>query len=209
LTLPLGVFPDERMRTIEFIAKESTGFVPYPPYSYEARSPESEESIELGSLLTVHVPPMQKHDTIFFELAARCSYTWSGYELRKTKVGVNLQLINPDIIPEDMEIQHGLGIPWDTVENNTMNKGTEHFWRSFKFAMKRNCDCGWKSDYLAVYYKTGDLVPEEVAIPIINALTDNGYDIEITISGTIQGVNKMSLGGANLEITRLSKNYHN
>jgi len=198
--LPLGMLAVEKARTIEFVANERTKT--RPSFSYEANNPATSENFSSSPLLTLHMPPMPGYDTIFFELSARATYQWSGFQLRKSLAGVYFQLINPNIIPEGMEVTSfgGLGIPWDTIENNALNKGTQNYDRIYKSIMNFS-----SSRSIYVEYKTGGVVPDELAIPIIKALIDNGYDVEIKVYGTIQGAEVFALAWACLEITRLSK----
>ena len=197
--LPLGMLAVEKARTIEFVAHERTETS--PSFSYKAINPATSENFSSGPLLTLHVPPMPGYDTIFFELSARATYQWSGFQQRKSEADVYIQLINPNIIPEGMEVTSaGLGIPWDTIENNAYNKGTQHYDRIYKSVMNFS-----SSRSIYVEYKTGGVVPDELAIPIIKALIDNGYDVEIKVRGTIQGAEVFDLAWACLEITRLSK----
>jgi hypothetical protein len=91
--LPLGMLAVEKARTIEFVAHERTETS--PSFSYKAINPATSENFSSGPLLTLHVPPMPGYDTIFFELSARATYQWSGFQQRKSLAGVYIQLLTP------------------------------------------------------------------------------------------------------------------
>ncbi len=52
----------------------------------------------------------------------------------------------------------------------------------------------------------GDSLPEDEAISIIDSLIGNGFDIQFSYYGWIQGVEKIKLGPFDFEATRIIKN---
>ena len=58
---------------------------------------------------------------------------------------------------------------------------------------------------LVRYYSDHADVPDDIALPLLGKLMDEGFQLEITAAGTTQWAHRVSLDHFTIGITRLSK----
>jgi len=160
-----------------------------------------EISITTEPFMMISVPPSPKSDALFFRPQLKGSFKKAFSEYRKASCYLNMIFIS-DLIPSNIEVfmwidlykldEHNLGGSYD------LSRISVH--REPKVMLKRN-KVGWWN----VVYKTGGRVPEQEAIPIINNLIENGFEVEINYDGFIQGIEQVLLGPFWIEVTRVSK----
>ena len=200
------VAKEEKINIIEFIGRnELVGpGVPGWPALWKldpVSNPASITEFVSDPIFLLHVPPSPKSDAIFLEWGAQYWFAWSNYEYWNAWAGIILN-ITSDVIPDDYEVKAPRSVLQFSQTNNYSNETLWKFQRnakSFKDMMKRNSVGQWR-----VFYK-GTWVPDDVAVPIINSLLDNGFDVEVCASGGIQGVKWIRLVHISLEATRLVK----
>lgn len=194
---------EEKIKTIEFLVRDTV----FPHvFEYIPNDVTAIESFNSGTLLELQVPPSPKSDAIFFYFNAQYYYEKSSHLNRMASSIIWYNIIS-DIIPDEYEVKQGMSLLSFSETNNSGDVSSGRSWRNHRYALKRNSACAQYCGELMVVYKgTMELIPEDIAIPIINALIDNGFSVEIFIEGKIQGLEYLNLLEAHMEISRLSKN---
>lgn len=199
------VYAKEKASVIEFLVREG-GFDPNL-FEYIPDDFTQHEGFNSGILLTLHVPPSLDSERIFFFLDAQFWYKWTSFHQRRANAIVYF-VLKSDIIPEDINVWNGMTLI-DISETNNAGEysfGRERSWRNTRSTMTRNSTEVNRLGEMRVTYKGGGgNVPDEIAIPLLNSLIDNGFDVEIDISGGIKGVKWIRCVGILMEVTRLSK----
>ncbi|MFX0203158.1 MAG: hypothetical protein ACFFCW_44200, partial [Candidatus Hodarchaeota archaeon] len=152
--------------------------------------------------MVISVPPSPKGDALFFRPQLVGYFKKAISEYRQASCHLDMNIVS-DLIPSNIEVliliglyqlnEHNLGGSYD------LSRIPVH--REPKVMLKRN-KVGWWN----VVYKTGGRVPEQEAIPIINDLIENGFEVEIYYDGYIQGIEQVVLGPFWIEVTRVSEN---
>ncbi len=207
--LSLGMVAKEKKGkapTIEFLDRIAT-FSPSPALWELTPEPTILTEFQSDTIFSLHVPPSPKSNALFLDLSAQYFYAWSGYQYRRANGAILLE-IKSDVIPEDIEVFTALTIISTSDTNNALNESTtlERSWRNFRYMIKRDSNGDWFAGQFRVLYTSGQKVEDEIAIPIINSLIDNGFDVEIHADGYVRGIKWIELVLLSIEVTRLSKN---
>lgn len=202
--LSLGVFATaEKPSVIEFLVREH--MVDLNLFEFIPLDSTQHESFVSGALLTLHVPPSPKSEGIFFFLGSQLWYKRTSYNIRRADAIVWFEL-KSDIIPENIEIYSGQTL-LDIYETNNAGDyslNQERSWRNTRSMMKRNyTEVNLLGEMFVRYRGGGGPVPNEIAIPLLNSLIDNGFDVEISTSGAITGVEWIKCVQITMEVTRL------
>ncbi len=160
------------------------------------------------TVISLHVPASPGSDALFFELSAQFWYGWDTHLWRQA-YGSIYQEIKSNIIPPGIDVYAATNVidigETNYAENET--KVRERGRQSSKYMMKRDSNGDWFAGQFRVFdTESEEIVDDEIAIPIINSLIDNGFDIEIYTKGYVWGIDWIKLVFISIEVTRLSKN---
>lgn len=187
----LGVLAEDHpkkgnpIRFVSYVYQNSR-FAQYEP----AIPNEYEYNINFLSLFSFDVFGSKDREALFFELRSPISIRWSDYQYRDVNTIAFIELIS-DIIPDDIVIWTGISQSFDTT-NLEGNHGLELRPVYIKFLMTREDRASW-----IISYKGSGTVPDEIAIPLINDLMDNGFSCEISF------VHKRLLGAELIQYNNL------
>ena len=161
-------------------------------------------SFESGPFMTFNVPPSPKATALFFELWGQSIHYWvTGYSPQTFYALVTMKLVS-NLIPNGINVYmlHGLtgirGIYHDNFQSDR-NK------RNWKVILRRDSMLRQYTDWWDIRYDNGSRVPKEQAQVILNDLIDNGFDVEISLSGDMEGVRRFFFYSFQAEVTRLVK----
>ncbi len=191
-----------KAKTIEFLAREDLwsldGLLYFEPSNIGERQGFNKVLLEL------QVPPSPKCDALFIFLDTKYGYAWGPVQSWNALGGIRISLTSPSV-PEGILVRTWIAIVGKSETNNTYDTGNDMSPRNFRFMLKRDCisdALGW----LVYYEETGEPVPENEAIHIINDLIDNGFNAEFLGYVWVQGMEWIKLDYITVEVTRLSKN---
>lgn len=157
------------------------------------------EDFRSGPVLIYHVPASPKSEALFFDILAQTNIRWSGHWERTANVRCESRLIS-DIIPDNITVCSTPTVFWMGESNNSQSIGWNWERRTAKIRMRRNSVDWWQ-----VYDESGEEIPAEDAIPIINGLIDNGFDVEVELSGSVKGIELIFILPVWIEVNRLVK----
>jgi len=193
---------EEEAKTVQFLLrKDLVG----DPYIFELN--DSSEWCSLNSFKSDliplgHVPASPKAEAIFFELWLQYWYDFYYWCTNKrTRGGLSLEIINPDVIPAGVRVSCPTTyfILTDIFPEEKDEYGEDRMTFSDKFCLFRDDVWFW----YVTYTSTGEPVPNEEAISIINELIRTGFDIQFQVYGEIQGACNMYLHWICMEVTRI------
>ncbi len=197
----VGIFAGEKEdkgKIIEHLVWETT-----PPFEvgYDLWIDEGDDEIvtpfESDPFLTFHVPTSPKSEALFFDIETQVNFTWSGFYKRMARIRCYYRFIS-DVISNDIEVWNSPSIFWTLETNNSLEPATGRDRRVTKDRIRRNSVDHW------LVYKSGERVPDDVAIHIINSLIDSGFDVEFWVAGEVQGMRYFNIYPVIFEVTRLS-----
>lgn len=197
----LGIIATEKDKanTIELLVWEEMGrdqpwillWYPEEPYNLT--------DFDTGPFMVKHVPPSPKGEMLFFavQLIGHFSKLSAATEFRYACF--NRWYIYSDVIPSNVEVFLYVTLCYCIPENQTVVGGRQL--RYAKVSMRRNSVDWWE-----VRYKdTNEMLPKEESISILNNLIDNGFDVEFSCEGWVQGVERVRIAPFWIEITRVLK----
>jgi hypothetical protein len=162
------------------------------------------DTFNSGPFLTFNVPPSPKAEALFFEVWGQSvHYWWVGYSPQQFSGRVEIQLVSSRI-PAGITVYcyYGItGIYGITHDSQTPDRSK----RSGKFILRRDSMLREYIDWWDIYNADGSRVPRDQAQIIVNDLIDNGFDVEISVTGFAEGVKKFFFYGFCVETTRLVK----
>ena len=188
----------EEPKTVRFLFRDDV----ISPYVFTAPDDKMcEENVFPSTpIIMGNVPPSSKAEAIFFEIWFNFWYEYYYYcPENHIKGGLILELINPDVIPSELQVICG-GWYFDHRDQYGFtgpNWGWERGTISDKYGLFRDKVWFWK-----VMNKSNQQeVPEEEAIFIINKLIDKGFDIQFYFRGMLKGAPEIELCWLSLEVT--------
>ena len=204
LILVSVIVGEDKAQTIEFVLWEELDLSNWK--ILDLKIPEEklneETSTKTEPFMVITIPPSPKSDALFFKPQQKGSFKKAFSEYRKASCYLDMTIIS-DFIPPNVEFfvwiglfkldEHNLGGSYDLSKRPV--------YRELELMLKRD-KIGWWN----IVYKTGGRVPEEEAFPIIDKLIDNGFEVEISYDGYVQGIKEVLLGPFLIEVTRVSKN---
>lgn len=175
----------------------------YPAYQYSPTDPYSNEQFLSPTLLTFHVPPSPKSDTLFFELFTRGTVTYANTESRIAGLQVMIRFVS-DSIPDNFTIYSGHQVIKRygdvAVASGTMGVESGLHTRTTRLIMRNNT-----TDWWIITSDTGEDVPKEIALPLLDKLIKEGFDVEVYATGQVLGVSLIRCDLVLIDVTRLSK----
>jgi hypothetical protein len=151
-----------------------------------------------------HVIASPKSNAIFFEFWVPSMVQWTNYIKRVALAYIDFRIINPDVIPEGIEVLGVKAIVQEGESNPYGVYGTDSARSNigWKLAMLRDNRIDWS----ITNKMTKEEVTDDEAQNILNSLIDNGFDVEVYTHGKLQGVKNLYILGASIHVTRISKN---
>ena len=163
-----------------------------------------ETTYESDPFLTFTVPANPKRDILFFELWAQFAVNWSAHDRREAVGYIIFRLIS-DAIPANVDVY----MVWGVFGENTTNfagdypssspNGLKRYKNSTKICLRKNHYDWWFVE------EDGEYLEEEDAVPYLNTLIDEGFEVEVWARVDVKGVNRIFPITINVEVTRLSK----
>jgi len=141
-------------------------------------------------LLEFQVPACHKFESLFIEGQGGVTVIWSGYTERWSYNWLGMVLVS-DLIPDDIQIEAWCGISNNITEiNPSGDQGLTIERRDIKYRLTSKSRDFWG----ATYKGTGQNVPDEVLLPILRNLIDQGFRIQVYVCGEAMGVRKVKVG---------------
>lgn len=162
------------------------------------------QQFKSDTFLAFDVPASPQSDAIFFEFFVQPIVWWTNYIKRFALSYINFRIINPNIIPDYVEVLgiKSVGIGRESNPNGIYETTSTRENTAWKLAMRRN-------SYGACWYIrnkiTKEEVPDNIAQNILNSLIDSGFNVEVYSDGSVQGVSDFILYPVCIQVTRLSK----
>ena len=157
---------------------------------------------ELDPFMTFEVPASPKSDALFFEVDCKVYRQFNDSSTRHAHLRLMWRLTS-EVIPENIEVWGGWGafVFKDTNHSEDFSPLMSHN-NSVKMVMRKDTLDWW----VFQYKDTGDFVPDEVAVPILNEIIKKGFSFEVWASLEAQGLIQFWLRPVTWHVTRLSKN---
>jgi hypothetical protein len=194
----------ENVRLVEHLYHYYSGNGEYNKYAVILDDP-SLQWYESDPICSFHVPPSKKSDVIVFEYGfAAIAFLWRGHPQHMFWCNYSLKIIST-AIPADISIQGGLGMVKDfsPASDLILLRTDKH---SFKQVLRRDGMIREFPDWWDVrYISTGGLVPYEISNSILNDVMDDGFDVEISYYGEVEGVTKIWPAIYFIDVTRIIK----
>jgi len=192
-------------QNVELVAYFENGRSEWPWWE-QSFDPYVWTPFDTGPLLIIHVPPSKKSEALVFESYMQGQFTEIANS-NETFFNCNFEYnIISDEIPDHIEvlIRIGLGFHKSPVEGtrNILDDGRKR--RACKVLMEHD-----KTGWWEVRDKnTNQRLPDDQAIPIINDLIDNGFEVEVSFIsiGEIKGITYIWFGASSIFISRINKN---
>ena len=157
-------------------------------------------------LLTIPVPPSPKSEAVFLQFTATADVRWTNDTYRSALIYVYVRVKSTDI-PQGIIVRTGGSIlrTSDKNDTNSTYDVLDRHYRLYKCNLMRGIAATSYNGGFDFKDGNGDNVPDEIKLAIIEKLIDNGFTLEYSVAGTIQGIANMRLMGVEGEVTRLSK----
>lgn len=188
----IGIIADEIPKVVKQLVYAQT-----PPlnwgFEYYPTNYMVDEVIGDETTMTFSVPALTSGREIFFETWTTTDIRWTTWNNRVVGFGIWLRVISP-IIPNGIELELGIGCANHEERNaqGYIDFGFQRFPRCLKYPLRRDSVGVWR-----MYYKDPfRLVPEEIAIQILNDLINNGFDVEVNTQARGDLFTKSTIQGA-------------
>jgi hypothetical protein len=197
----LGVFAEEKVPVIEHIYWGFGGL-----FDHTILTTPAAQDYESEPFFRFHVPPSPKSDLIFFEMGCQpWIKIWPGYLPRRHDSFLRLRMLST-VIPNDLEVVGTVAMMTVTDKTFPVEEGRPNK-TSYTATLERDYylrqpDLIW----LEVKSKVpGGYVSNDVANRVLNALIDNGCDVNVSVCGKTEGIQEFQLVSAWIHVTRTTK----
>jgi len=189
---------------VELLTYYEQSRVGFPFFQLYPADPSVESEFNTGTFLTLHVPECKKCDAIVFDASAQGNFTESKITSRLDISCINGWRIISDVIPPNIQVFSGMGLGYV----NGVQGGIQpllpnaRLLREAKILLERGRVGNW---WHFTYKDTNDYIPDAEAIPILNKLLDNGFDVEFYFYGTVRGISWVWIHCFNVYISSIEK----
>lgn len=196
-----GGLAEEKGLILEHLNWTQTGFGE-AIYATVLESPDK-FAFDTGTFLTFSVPPSPKAEALIFEFQAQAIFFWWIGREQAFQSNARLNLVS-SCIPSGIVVyfETGMGSVKGITHTSTEQERTR---RNARFILRRDSMLREYPDWWYVRHVDGsDVEPEEAQV-ILNGLINNGFNVEVSISGYAKGVSEFMFYAITVETTRLVK----
>jgi hypothetical protein len=161
--------------------------------------PTAPLDFQLSPFLSFHVPASKASQALFFDCWGQVLYRWSTYQEHRVSATPVLRLRSNEI-PANIDIYSAFGVMTVGESNNAADQSLapSRQARYMRFILRRDQVDWW----YVVDKTTGAQVPDAVAVPILDALMDDGFDVEVSAIGTVRGVSSLQFFPVTIGVQR-------